>query len=95
MAAWAVTWVRERPSPYHGISCPIQSLQLFIASTVLQGLLVLLLLYANLNLLLRASNRPTTSRPLDAAFIHAPIRLFLIMPLTLLLWQSLFISMSA
>ncbi|KZV96022.1 hypothetical protein EXIGLDRAFT_609774 [Exidia glandulosa HHB12029] len=77
MAAWAVAW----------------TLQTFVASTVMQGLLVLLLLYANLNLLLRSANHPTSSRPLDALFIHAPIRLFLIMPLTLMLWESLFITM--
>ena len=70
-------------------------LEKFVASTVLLGVLVLFLLYANLVLLFVKGNRPTASRPLDTAFVHAPLRLFLVMPLTLFTWQSLLIALGA
>jgi len=76
-AAWAVTWI----------------LKYFIASTVLLGCLIVFLLYANLNLLLRANNRPISSRPLDTVSIHLPIRLFLILPLIQMFWQNLFVAL--
>ena len=64
-----------------------QVLQGFIASTVLLGLLVLILLYANVVLFIY--HEPTFKRPLDMAFIHAPIRLFFILPFGVLFWYSL------
>ncbi|TFY56746.1 hypothetical protein EVG20_g8807 [Dentipellis fragilis] len=75
MAGWAVAWV----------------FQLFLASTILLGLLVLLLIYANLVLLIY--HPPTSKRPLDHLFIHVPIRLFLILPLSLLFPYSLFVTL--
>ncbi|TDL19451.1 hypothetical protein BD410DRAFT_752127 [Rickenella mellea] len=74
MALWAISWV----------------LQWFILSSVLLGLLVLLLLYSNIVLLVY--HPPTSSRPFDTALIHAPMRLFLILPLMLTLSQSIFIA---
>ncbi|KAI0052355.1 hypothetical protein FA95DRAFT_1387297 [Auriscalpium vulgare] len=75
MAAWAVAWVFEA----------------FLASTILLGILTLLLIYCNIVLV--TYHVPTAKRPLDIAFIHAPIRLFLILPLALLFPYSLFIKL--
>ncbi len=63
-----------------------QVLQWFIVSSVLLGILSLLLLYCNLVLLIYHS--PTSSRPLDTALIHAPLRLFFILPFMVLLANS-------
>ena len=68
-----------------------QVLQGFIASTVLLGLLVLILLYANVVLFIY--HEPTFKRPLDMAFIHAPIRLFFILPFGVIFWYSLSIAL--
>jgi len=67
----------------------------FLISTILLGILVLLLVYSNVVLIIY--HRPTFKRPLDMAFIHAPIRLFLILPLALmfpysLLWETILLS---
>jgi len=75
MAAWAIAWV----------------MQAFLASTILLGILVVLLVYSNLNLLVY--HAPTRSRPLDLALIHAPLRFFLILPASLLFPYSLFITL--
>jgi len=75
MAAWAIAWV----------------FQWFLVSTILQGLLVLLLLFSNIALL--AYHPPTSERPLDTALIHFPLRFFLILPLSILFPYSLFISL--
>jgi len=75
MALWAVCWV----------------FQFFLASTILQGILLLLLIYANIVLLIY--HAPTSSRPFDTALIHAPLRFFLILPLSLLFPISLFITL--
>ncbi|VDB83157.1 unnamed protein product [Peniophora sp. CBMAI 1063] len=66
-------------------------LQGFIISTILLGLLVLILFYANLVLIIY--HEPTFKRPLDIAFIHAPIRLFFILPFGVLFWYSLSIAL--
>ncbi len=71
MAAWAITWI----------------FQFFLASTILLGLLTLLLLYSNLNLLVY--HAPTSARPLDIALIHAPMRFFLILPMAIMFEYSL------
>lgn len=63
----------------------------FIVSTILLGILVLLLLYSNIVLIIY--HPPTRQRPLDIAFIHAPMRLFLILPLSLLFPYSLFVAL--
>ncbi|KAL1721513.1 hypothetical protein EV715DRAFT_248948 [Schizophyllum commune] len=75
MAFWAISWV----------------LRAFIAATVFQGLLILLLLYSNINLLVY--HAPTTRRPLDIALIHAPVRFFLVWPLMLMFAESLFLAL--
>jgi len=75
MAGWAITWVFEA----------------FIASTVLLGILSLLLIYSNVVLIVY--HVPTWHRPFDIAFIHAPVRLFLILPLAILFPYSLFVTL--
>jgi len=75
MAAWAIAWV----------------LQGFLASTILLGILVILLLYSNISLL--TYHAPTQARPFDAALIHAPLRFFLILPLSLMFPYSLFVTL--
>jgi len=76
MAIWAVTWI----------------LQWFIVSTVVLGILTVLLIYCNVVLLVY--HKPTLAkRPFDVALIHAPIRLFLILPLSLMFPYSLFIAL--
>ncbi|KAH8112264.1 hypothetical protein DFH11DRAFT_1511975 [Phellopilus nigrolimitatus] len=74
MGFWAIAW----------------SLKAFLVSSVLLGILIILLLYSNI--VLYVYHPPVSSRPLDTAFIHAPLRLFLILPLTLLLPVSIFIA---
>jgi hypothetical protein len=64
-----------------------QVLQFFLLSTILLGLLVLCLLYSNIALLIY--HQPTSSHPLDMALIHAPLRFFLILPLSILFPYSL------
>lgn len=56
-------------------------------STVLLGILTLLLIYSNVVLIVY--HVPTWHRPLDLSFIHAPVRLFLILPLSVLFPYSL------
>ncbi|KAI0317807.1 hypothetical protein OF83DRAFT_97171 [Amylostereum chailletii] len=75
MAAWAITWV----------------FRAFLASTILLGILTLLLIYSNIALI--TYHVPTFKRPLDVAFIHAPMRLFLILPGALLFPYSLFVTL--
>src|SRR5882757_1212047 len=55
----------------------------FLFATILQGLLLLFLLYSNIALLIY--HPPDSSRPIDTALIHAPLRFFLILPLSILL----------
>lgn len=66
-------------------------LEFFLLSTILLGLLVLCLLYSNIALLIY--HPPTSSHPLDMALIHAPLRFFLVLPLSLLFSYSLFITL--
>ncbi|KAF5348795.1 hypothetical protein D9756_009786 [Leucocoprinus leucothites] len=75
MAAWAITWV----------------MQWFFVSTILQGVLLLLLLYSNIALLVY--HPPVSSRPFDTALIHAPLRFFFILPFMLLFPLNLFITL--
>jgi len=75
MVGWAIAWVFEA----------------FLTSTILLGILTLLLLYSNVVLIVY--HVPTWRRPLDIAFIHAPVRLFLILPLSLLFPYSLFLTL--
>ncbi|KAG2134873.1 uncharacterized protein EDB93DRAFT_1171653 [Suillus bovinus] len=65
--------------------------EFFLLSTILLGLLVLCLLYSNIALL--TYHPPTSSRPLDMALIHAPLRFFLVLPLSLLFPYSLFLTL--
>ena len=66
MGLWAIAWI----------------LQWFLITTILQGLLLLLLLYSNIALL--TYHPPTSARPFDTALIHAPLRFFLLLPLAIL-----------
>nr|GAT42926.1 predicted protein [Mycena chlorophos] len=63
----------------------------FIAATILSGLLFLFLLYSNVNLLVY--HAPTSSRPLDTALIHAPLRFFFVLQFALVFPLTLFIAM--
>lgn len=65
----------------------MQVFQGFLASTILLGILLVLLIYANIVLLVY--HPPTTRRPFDIALIHAPMRAFLILPLGVLFPYSL------
>ncbi|KIM41533.1 hypothetical protein M413DRAFT_445516 [Hebeloma cylindrosporum] len=75
MALWAISWV----------------MQWFILSTVLQGILLLLLIFSNMALLIY--HPPVSSRPLDTALIHAPLRFFLVLPLNILFSLCLFVTL--
>jgi len=66
MGLWAIAWI----------------LQWFLVCTILQGILLLLLVYSNIVLLIY--HPPTSSRPIDTALIHAPLRFFLLLPLAVL-----------
>jgi len=64
--------------------------RMFTTASVLLGILVLLLIFSNIVLVVY---HPTTrKRPLDTALIHAPLRLFLILPMTIMLPQAIFIA---
>ncbi|KAG5645173.1 hypothetical protein DXG03_006797 [Asterophora parasitica] len=65
--------------------------QWFLLATILQGILLLLLLYSNLALLIY--HPPTSARPIDTALIHAPLRFFLALPLSILFPYSLFVTL--
>ncbi|KIJ25295.1 hypothetical protein M422DRAFT_72208 [Sphaerobolus stellatus SS14] len=65
------------------------ALQWWISSTILLSLLTAVLLYSNVLLLIY--HPPSRERPLDTLFIHAPMRLFLLLSATLLLPMSIFI----
>lgn len=65
----------------------VKTLKAFIVSAVFFGILVILLLYSNI--VLNVYHPMASARPLDTAFIHAPIRLFLNLPLTVLLPVSI------
>ncbi|KAF9011836.1 hypothetical protein BDQ17DRAFT_1272201 [Cyathus striatus] len=75
MAIWAIAWVMEW----------------FLFATILQGLLLVLLLYSNIALLVY--HPPVSSRPFDTALIHAPLRFFFILPLYILFPLSLFLTL--
>lgn len=66
-------------------------LELWLLSTIILGALIATLIYANLVLLIY--HAPTSSRPLDSLFIHVPARMFLLLPLNILFWQSLFVTL--
>ncbi|KAG5652213.1 hypothetical protein H0H81_005792 [Sphagnurus paluster] len=65
--------------------------QWFLAATILQGVLILLLLYSNIALL--TYHPPTSKRPMDTALIHAPLRFFLALPLNILFPYCLFVTL--
>lgn len=85
MAIWAITWVRflsvtQKLGTQQGL--PSKVMQWFLVSTILQGTLVLFLLYSNVALLVY--HPPVPSRPFDTALIHAPLRFFFVLPFMLL-----------
>ncbi|KAF5384065.1 hypothetical protein D9615_003245 [Tricholomella constricta] len=65
--------------------------QWFLFATILQGLLLLLLIYSNIALLVY--HPPTSERPIDTALIHAPLRFFLALPFAILFPYSLFVTL--
>ncbi|OSD08757.1 hypothetical protein PYCCODRAFT_1448904 [Trametes coccinea BRFM310] len=75
MAFWAIAWI----------------FQAFLLSTICLGILLALLLYANIVLLIY--HAPTSQRPLDVAFIHAPVRAFLLFPMGVMFPYSLFVTL--
>lgn len=75
MAGWAIAWL----------------FQAFWLSTVLLGILLVLLVYANIVLLVY--HAPTGERPFDIALIHAPVRAFMILPLGVLFPYCLFVAL--
>ncbi|KAJ7460601.1 hypothetical protein FB451DRAFT_1140831 [Mycena latifolia] len=75
MALWAVAWVFEW----------------FLTATILQGILLIVLLYSNISLL--TYHPPTTSRPFDMALIHAPLRFFFVLQFALVFPLNLFIEL--
>ncbi|KAF8838163.1 hypothetical protein BDN67DRAFT_971970 [Paxillus ammoniavirescens] len=66
-------------------------LRWFLVSTILLGIIVALLVYSNIALLVY--HAPTYSRPFDMALIHAPLRFFMILPLSLMFPYSLFVTL--
>lgn len=60
----------------------------FLAATILMGCTLLVLLYSNTVLLVYHAP-DYSSRPLDALLIHAPMRFFLVLPLSILFALSL------
>ncbi|KAK0205376.1 hypothetical protein DFS33DRAFT_1373801 [Desarmillaria ectypa] len=75
MALWAIAW----------------TLKWFLVSTILQGILLLLLLYSNVVLLIY--HPPTAKRPFDTMLIHAPMRFFLVLQIGLMFPLSLFVTL--
>ncbi|KAF8062320.1 hypothetical protein FPV67DRAFT_1508020 [Lyophyllum atratum] len=65
--------------------------QWFLAATVFQGVLLLLLFYSNIALLIY--HPPSSDRPLDIALIHAPLRFFLALPMMILFPYCLFVTL--
>ena len=59
----------------------------FLIATILQGLLLLSLLYSNIVLLIY--HPPTFKRPFDMTLIHAPMRFFLVLQIGLMFPLSL------
>ncbi|KAF8432212.1 hypothetical protein L210DRAFT_103453 [Boletus edulis BED1] len=66
-------------------------LSLVLANWAMAVWAILLLVYSNVALLIY--HAPTYSRPFDMALIHAPLRFFMILPLSLLFPYSLFITL--
>ncbi|KAF5365272.1 hypothetical protein D9758_005355 [Tetrapyrgos nigripes] len=75
MALWAIAWVFEW----------------FLTAIILQGILLLLLLYSNIVLLIY--HKPTSQRPFDTLLIHAPMRFFLVLEIAMMFPLGLFIEL--
>ncbi|KAK7031367.1 hypothetical protein R3P38DRAFT_2923123 [Favolaschia claudopus] len=73
MALWAVTWV----------------FKWFLAATIVQGIILILLLFSNISLL--TYHAPTMERPFDMALIHAPLRFFFVLQFGLVFPLALFV----
>jgi len=67
-------------------------MQWFLVSTILLGTLLLILIYCNVVILIYHPPEIKT-RPLDVAFIHAPLRFFLVLPLQVMFPYSLFVEL--
>jgi len=67
-------------------------MQWFLVSTILLGALLLILIYCNVVVLIYHPPE-LKKRPLDVAFIHAPLRFFLVLPLQVMFPYSLFVEL--
>ena len=68
-------------------------MQWFLAATILLGILLMVLIYCNVVILIY--HRPEIKkRPLDVAFIHAPLRFFLVLPLQVMFPYALLLVLS-
>ncbi|KZT28208.1 hypothetical protein NEOLEDRAFT_1109013 [Neolentinus lepideus HHB14362 ss-1] len=77
VAFWAIAWV----------------LQQFLLSTIFLGVLLALLIYANIVLAIYHLPATWKERPLDLVLIHAPLKLFLILILNIGIEVSIFIML--
>ncbi|KAF8634370.1 hypothetical protein AX15_000941 [Amanita polypyramis BW_CC] len=66
-------------------------MQWFFAASILQCIMLLILLYSNLALYIY--HPATSERPLDTAFIHAPVRLFVVLTMLLMFPYCLFVTL--
>ncbi|KAG2007252.1 hypothetical protein CC2G_014961 [Coprinopsis cinerea AmutBmut pab1-1] len=87
LGAWCLKSVREVADR----AFAFQVMQWFLVCTILQGLILVALLYSNVALLVY--HRPTSARWLDTALIHAPMRFFFVLPFALLFPLCLFVKL--
>jgi len=67
-------------------------LQWFLVASILQGVMLLLLAYSVI--VLYIYHTATPARPLDTAFMHAPIRFFLVLTMLLMFPYCLFVALN-
>ncbi|KAF8719204.1 hypothetical protein AX14_011338 [Amanita brunnescens Koide BX004] len=67
-------------------------MQWFLVASILQGVMLLVLAYSVIAL--DIYHPATSERPLDAAFIHSPIRFFLVLTMSLIFPYSLFVALN-
>ncbi|KAF8351938.1 hypothetical protein F5887DRAFT_873606 [Amanita rubescens] len=67
-------------------------LEWFLVASILQGVMLLLLAYSAI--VLYIYHAATSEHPLDTAFIHAPIRFFLVLTMLLMFPYCLFVALN-
>ncbi|TFK53068.1 hypothetical protein OE88DRAFT_1677813 [Heliocybe sulcata] len=77
VAFWAISWVMQQ----------------FLISTIFLGALLMLLLYANMVLSIYHLPATWKERPMDLVFIHAPLKMFLILVMNIGIEVSVFIML--